>query len=430
MNILIRNAEILTVSDGNEVQFGNVGITGDSIAFIGETPDEFLPDEIIEANGNLVMPGLVNAHTHIPMSLFRSYADDLPFFPWLTERIWPAEAKLRSEDVYVGSVLSIAEMIRFGVTTFSDMYFFMDDIARAVTDTGIRANISRGIVTIGESDEVALSKISEGFDTLDRYSGSADGRIRVDIAPHAPYTNPAKFIEEIVKRATDRNARIHIHLSESKEEFENSIRDFGKTPVEYVEGLGLLDLDVAAAHCVQLTDNDIEILAKNKVNVLHNPVSNLKLGNGAMRTIDIQKAGINIALGTDGSSSNNNQNLLEEAKLAAILAKGISGETTAIPAIDALRMATVNGAAALGRSSEIGTLEVGKRADIIVVNTKSPHWMPKFDIVSNLIYSGQAMDVETTIVNGKILMKDGVFTTIDIEKISRLACESAKYLTD
>jgi 5-methylthioadenosine/S-adenosylhomocysteine deaminase len=429
MNLLIRNAEILTMEDGEKTLMADLGISGDTIAFIGEAPEGFVADETIDADGDLVMPGFVNAHTHIPMSLFRSYADDLDFFTWLTERIFPAEGRLRGNDVYVGSMLTIAEMITFGVTTFADMYFFMDDIVRAVKESGIRANLSRGIVTIGESEEEAMAKIEDAFDFLRKTDGEADGRIRVDIAPHAPYTNPPEMISRIAEMAKKENARIHIHLSESKKEVEDSISQYGKSPVRQMCDLGLFDVKAMAAHCVHLSDDDMAILREKGVTVVHNPASNLKLGNGAARIYELSEMGVNIALGTDGSASNNNQNLLEEVKLAAILAKGTSAVTTAIPAFEALRMATVNGAKALGREDEIGSLKVGKKADVIIMSTKGPHWYPKLNTISNLVYSGQALDVHTTIVGGKVLMKDRKLTTIDIEKIKADASESARYLT-
>lgn len=448
MNILIKNADILTVSGcGRNFKpfLGEVQIKDSYIAGIKRyesnplhelcygnefTYDEnFLPEEVIDAKGNLLMPGFVNSHTHIPMSLFRSYADDLAFFPWLTEKIFPAEARLRGNDVYIGSLLSIAEMIRFGVTSFEDMYFFMDDIVKAVDETGIRASLSRGVTTIGATREEALAKVDRAFDVREKYDGYANGRIKVDIAPHAPYTNPDEYISLMAKRAKDVGATIHIHLSESEKEVADSLEAHGKTPTAHMKDLGLFENKVIAAHCVHMSDDDIKILAKHKASVLHNPVSNLKLGNGIARISDMLAAGINVSLGTDGSSSNNNQDLLEEAKYAALLAKGSTGETTAVPATTALEMATINGAKSLGLEDKIGSIEVGKKADLIILDTASPHWMPKFDTVSNLIYSGRSSDVLTTIVDGKILMKDRVFKTLDLEKITNEAEISAEYLT-
>jgi len=422
MKILIKNANILTMKEENIVQ-KDILIKDGNIEAIDNFCEETISDvdKIIDAKGNLVMPGIVNTHTHIAMSLFRNYADDLPFWPWLTEKIWPVEEKLVPNDVYWGSLLSISEMIRSGVTCFSDMYFFMDETAKAVETSGIRANLCRGLAD-GEDED---KKLLEAVDFFKKWNGSCDGRIKVDLGPHAPYTCNENFLKKIINAAKENNCNIHIHLSESKKEVEDSIKEFGKTPIEKMNDCGLFDLRTCAAHCVHLRDNDVKILKEKKVNVLNNPGSNLKLGNGFAPVARLLDEGINVSLGTDGSSSNNNLNMFEEMNLVALFSKGLSGDTTVVPAYTALKMATVNGAIALDRENEIGTIEVGKKADIIMIDLEKPHFYPRFNMISSLVYSAQAGDVKTVIIDGKIIMEDYKILTMDEEEVFKKANQCA-----
>lgn len=425
MNILIKNTSVLTMAEESQiVENADIVIEDGKIKSVGFVPDDFRADKIIDGTNKLTMPGLVNAHTHIAMSLFRNYADDLPFWTWLFERISPREDKMIPEHVYWGSMLSIAEMIRFGVTSFADMYFFMDEVAKAVEETGIRASLSIGMSDSG-NQEFKLKNTKEFYDN---WHGKADGRITVMAGPHAPYSCGPEFLAKVIDVAAEKGMGIHIHLSESKKEIEDSFNLRGKSPIKHVYDLGLFEMPTLAAHCVHLSDEDIDILAEKKVSVANNPGSNLKLGNGFARVEDMLKKGINVALGTDGSASNNNLNMFEEINLAALINKGYTGDTTSIPAITAVKMATINGAKALGIDKEVGTIEVGKKADIILLDLNKPHFYPRYNLVASLAYSAQASDVETVIVDGKILMENYELKTIDLEKVMFNAERCAKNL--
>jgi 5-methylthioadenosine/S-adenosylhomocysteine deaminase len=415
MNILIKNASILTMNENNEVvEKGSIAIEGNKIKYIGEVPSDFKADKIIEGDKKVVMPGIINAHTHMAMSLFRNYADDLPLWEWLSEKIWPIEDKLVAEDVYWGTMLSIIESIKSGVTCFSDMYFFMDETARAALDSGIRARLSWGMIGNDPSDDTRFNTTKRFYD---EWNGKADGRISVMVGPHAPYTCGPDYLKRVSSFAKDLNTGIHIHLSESKKEVQDNYDQHGKSPIKHVEDLGVLDVPVTAAHCVHLSDEDIEILARKGVSVINNPGSNLKLGNGFAPVTKLLEKGVNVALGTDGSASNNNVNMFEEINLAAIINKGANNNPTCIPAMTAIQMATKNGARALGLQGEIGSIEVGKKADIIILDFNKPHLRPVHNVVSAIVYSAQASDVETVIIDGNIIMENYEIKTIDVNKV-------------
>jgi 5-methylthioadenosine/S-adenosylhomocysteine deaminase len=415
MNILIKNASILTMNRENEVlKNASIAVENDRIKYIGEVPEGFKADKVIDGAKKVVMPGIINAHTHMAMSLFRNYADDLPLWEWLSEKIWPIEDKLTGEDVYWGTMLSIIESIKSGVTCFNDMYFFMDDTAKAALETGIRARLAWGMV--GENAED-----NSRFDLTKRFyndwQGKGDGRITVMAGPHAPYTCSADYLKRVGEFAKEMNIGIHIHLSESKKETQDNYDQFGKSPIKHANDMGIFDVPAVAAHCVHLSDDDIDILAEKDVSVVYNPGSNLKLGNGFAPVVKLIEKGVNVALGTDGASSNNNVNMFEEINLAAIVNKGVNNEPTCIPAMTALEMATKNGAKALGLDKEIGSLEVGKKADMIIIDLNKPHFYPLHDVAAAMVYTAQASDVETVIINGKIIMENYNMKTIDVEKV-------------
>ncbi len=408
-----------------EIIEGDLGIEDDRIVHIGITPGDFVPDKIIDASTKIIMPGLVNAHTHIAMSLMRHYADDLPFWEWLNDRILPMEEKLTPDDVYTGSLLSIAEMIRSGTTTFADMYFFMDAVAEAVAESGIRANISRGLVFNEAAD---LKKLDIGVKLFHDWHKKAGGRIHVDLAPHAPYTCGPEYLEHVRKSAEELGAHIHTHLSESRKEIETIYSLYNSSPVAYMEKLGIFRQKTFAAHCVYVSFDDIRILADYDVSVVSNPGSNFKLGNGFAPVPRFLNAGVNVALGTDGPASNNNLNIFEEMNLAALVNKAVSEDPTVVPAYTALQMATINGARALGREDEVGSLEAGKKADIILVDRRNPHFYPELNPVPALVYAGQAADVDTVICNGRILMEHGTLCTLKENEILIRAEKTARRL--
>lgn len=382
---------------------------------ITQISEEDLPEEgferVISGQNRLVMPGLVNAHTHLAMVLMRGYADDLPLKRWLEDEIWPLEAKLTPEDVYWGSLLGIAEMIRSGTTCFADMYFYMDSVARAVEESGIRALLAYGIIAPKSNEKLERElEITRQF--IERHHNTAEGRIRVALGPHAPYTCHPKVWEEVLELAKDKGLIIHTHLAETVSEMEKALQEWGKTPVAYLHELGVFDAEVLAAHCVHLQERDIEILAEHGVRVVHNPTSNLKLASGFAPVEVLLEHGINVALGTDGAASNNNLNMLEEIRLATLMQKGILGEATALPALEALRLGSERGAHALGWQ-EIGKIEVGRRADLVSLDVEQPHWIPSYDPISNLVYAAQASDVETVIIDGRIVMEERKIQTFD-----------------
>lgn len=408
-----------------EILTGDLGIEEDKIVFIGEPVPGFNPDKIIEATGKIIMPGLVNAHTHIAMSLMRHQADDLSFWEWLNERIVPMEEKLTPEDVFTGSLLGIAEMIRSGTTTFADMYFYMNGVARAVSESGMRANLARGLVF---NDEKDLKKLDEGVKLFLDWDGKENGRIRIDLAPHAPYTCPPRFVKRVRESAAELGTRIHTHLSESRKEIETIYSLYNMSPVAYMEKLGLFDQKTYAAHCVHVSFDDIRILADYDVSVVNNPGSNFKLGNGFAPVPKFLNSGVNVCLGTDGPASNNNLNIFEEINLTSLVNKAVSEDPSVVPAYTALEMATINGARALGREKETGSLEVGKKADIIVINADKPHFHPGLNTVSSLVYSSQASDVCTVLCDGRLLMEDGKLLTLDEHEVYRRADVAVKKL--
>lgn len=409
-NLLLKNGEVL-LPNGSVEQL-DIMIENQFITSLGQAPPDW-QGEVLDCTGKLAIPGFINTHTHAAMTLFRSYADDMLLMDWLKKKIWPAEAKLTGKDVYWGTLLAIAELLKSGTTAFADMYFFMDDVARAVTETGIRASLARGMSGVTPNAEQALLE-SESF--FKQFHGTADGRINVMLGPHAPYTCPPDYLRKVVATAERLGAEIHIHLSETSGEVETCIKKYGKTPIALMEEVGLLEIGVLAAHCVHVTLDDIQLMADRQVRVAHNPGSNLKLASGIAPVETMLQAGLCVGLGTDGASSNNNLDMLEELRLAALLQKVNRCDPLAVPAVTAVAMATENGARCLG-FEKTGKLAVGYRADITLINMTEPQWYPRHDCLSLLVYSAQSRDVDTVLVDGRILLKNRQLTTIDEERL-------------
>lgn len=409
--LLLKGADVLLPT--GQVMQADIAVEGDRIAGIGELSG-WQAETIIDCSDKLAVPGFVNTHTHAAMTLFRSYADDMLLMDWLKHKIWPAEANLTGEDVYWGTMAAIAEMIKSGTTCFADMYFFMEDVAKATEASGIRAVLSRGMAGVAPTGAQALVE-SESF--FKDWHKAADGRISVMLGPHAPYTCPPDYLKKVVELSRKLGAEIHIHLSETAGEVADCHKQYGKSPIALMNELGVLDCGVLAAHCVHLSKEDIELIAQKKVRVAHNPGSNMKLASGIAPVSDLLNAGICVGLGTDGAASNNNLDLLEEMRLAALLHKVSSGDPTAIPAGIAVDMATRHGAEAVGLGSSIGKLEPGCKADIVLVDMNRPHWYPRHDRLSLLTYAANSGDVHTVIIDGKIVLADGCLTTIDEEKV-------------
>ena len=392
----------------------NIEITDDRItAFPTDIADVTGYAEIIDGKGMLATPGFVNTHNHIAMTVFRSYADDMRLMDWLENKIWPAEAKLDGRTVYAQTLLGIAEMLRCGTTSFADMYFFMDNVAEAVRDSGIRACLSRGLTGITPN---AAEALAENRDFFMNWHNSCNGRITVMFGPHAPYTCPEDYLRKVVETARSVGAEIHMHLCETKGEVENIRRQYGKSPIAWANDAGVFDCGCLAAHCVWVDEADMDIMAAKKVRVAHNPGSNLKLASGIAPLGRMLDRGITVSLGTDGASSNNNLDILEEMHLAALIHKADTLDPTAIPAERAVRMLTEDGARALGYT-DIGKLEEGYKADITLIDRSGLHWYPRNDTLSLLAYAANSMDVDTVLVDGNILMKHKEFVTLDIERI-------------
>jgi 5-methylthioadenosine/S-adenosylhomocysteine deaminase len=371
-------------------------------------------ERIIDGSGQVVLPGLVNTHTHAAMTLLRGYADDLPLMEWLSTKIWPLEAKLNGEDIYWGTMLAIVEMIKSGTTTFNDMYFFMSQAARAVETSGIRAVLSRGMIGVSPESQSALD---DSRKLVAQWHGAAKGRIRFALGPHAPYTCPPEYLKQVVALAEELEVGIHIHISETRQEMEDVVKQYGVSPVKLMLENGVFTRPTLAAHCVHVSDDDIAILQQNRVGVAHNPESNMKLASGVAPVPAMLRAGIAVGLGTDGASSNNNLDMLEEMRSCALLHKVNSMDPTVLPAYQALEMGTALGARALGWDDQIGILKPGYKADMIMVNLTAAHMIPRYDILANIIYSGQAADVDTVIVDGQIIMEHRRITKFDEQEV-------------
>lgn len=402
-------------------------IDGNRIVFAGRREDApaFEANETIVGHGSLAMPGLCNMHTHTPMTLLRSIGSDLPLDRWLNEAIFPVEKHLTDEAVRAGSDLGIMEMLRFGTTSFNDMYMRMDREAEAVRDSGMRALLGHGVVDFDESCTDLLPNIA----LIEKWNHAADDRIRVSLAPHSEGATTPKVLERIREAAATYHVPVHIHVSETNLDYTESRQRRGLTPPQYLEKLGLLEYPVLAAHCVWMPDEDIELFARRGVTILHNPISNLKLASGIAPIAKMLKMGCKIALGTDGVASNNNLNLWEEIKLMPMLQKGTTLDPTVVSPARTIAAATSVGAYALGYN-DLGLIKAGYLADLILVDLSGAHMTPCNDLESNLVYAVQGSDVKLTMVNGKVLYKDGEYTTLDPKLVTARAAKEAALLLE
>ena len=403
---------------------GEICIEDQRIVSVGETgsaPAGFIPDHILELPNDVVMPGLINTHTHAAMTLLRSYADDLPLMPWLQEKVWPFEDKLTDEDIYWGTSLALCEMIRSGTTTMLDMYASMDQVAEAVLLAGTRAVLSRGLIGNGPNGNRALQ---ENIDLVHRYHGAGNGRVSIMFGPHAPYTCSAEYLQKVKAEADRLKVGIHIHVAETQDEINIIKEQQGKTPVQWLDELGLFGGHVVAAHCVHITPQDMEIFARQHVCVAHNPESNMKLSSGTAPITELRSKGVVVSLGTDGASSNNNLDLFGEMRSASYQQK-LRVNTTALPAYDVLEMATIGGAQTLGLE-DVGMLAPGFKADLITIDMDQPHFYPRFSIPAHLVYAAHAGDVRTVMVDGKLLMEERKLLMMDVRKVCHEAEIRAK----
>lgn len=399
-----------------------VGVKGQKIAYIGpEVPKEDY-GEVYDGTDRLLMTGFINSHSHSAMTLMRGYAENMSLSDWLNRQIFPFEAHMDEEAIYNGTMLAVAEMLRFGIVSTTDMYFNVHAISRAVLESGIKMNFGLGLTCFDDRDICDLPMFQELLGVLPQYHNAGDGRFKLDAAIHAEYTSTPKVVEEMAGFVKETGLNLHVHLSETRNEQEACKRRHGgKTPARYFYDAGVFDTRATAAHCVWLEGDDFDILKEKNVSVACCPVSNLKLASGFCPAPHLVEKGVNVALGTDGVASNNNLNILEEIKLFATLFKASTGDPTAITPKQALYAATRAGALAQGRD-DCGVLKVGNRADLIVMDLRDrPYLHPCHDIVNNVVFSAMGTDVCLTMVDGKVLYRDGVYTTIDLDRVVRNA---------
>ena len=422
--LLIKNVELLHTPNG---VMQNVAIEDTKITYVGkEIPTGYEDADVVDGKGKLATAGMVNTHGHVSMTLLRSYADDMALMDWLENKIWPIEAKMDANDIYWGAMLGIVEMLKGGTTCFADMYCFMEDVARACLETGIRANLCRGLIGVAPDADV---KLAENDVLAENWQGAGNGLIRVTYGPHAPYTCPIPYLEKVIKAAADHKAEIQMHLCETKFEVESCLKEHGVTPIKLMDSLGMFELGTIADHAVHLTEEDMEIMAAKKVRVAHNPQSNLKLASGIAPVAQMLEKRICVGLGTDGASSNNNLDMLEECRAAAMLHKATTFDPLVVPAAKAWEMATVDGAKVLGFEN-LGKLEAGQFADIVLWDTHKPYWYPRHNKLSQLVYAANSSDADTVFVAGKKVLESGKLLTFDEEKIYAEAQACAERLVN
>jgi 5-methylthioadenosine/S-adenosylhomocysteine deaminase len=433
MGILIKGIDVLPSADSPAITGADIGIAGDRIAFIQNSgaplPAGFSADRTLSGKGRLAIPGMVNAHCHSAMTLLRGYADDTELETWLFDKIFPAEAQLTGDDIYWGTTLGVAEMIKNGVTCFNDMYLKMDFVADAILQAGIRAAVSIGPLLTGKRGDAGVDMDAcKSF--FRKWDGAGGGNIRANMEIHSLYLFQPETLIAGAKLARELGAAIHMHILETATERKNMIGQYGKSSVFLAEDYGLLDSPVIAAHCVHVDDDEIRLLGAKRANVAHCPSSNLKLASGVAPIPKMLRENVNVCLGTDGAASNNTLDIFAEMRLAALLHKGAGNDPTAVAAADAFRMATRNGAAALGFAG-CGELAPGSKADIAILRLDAPHLTPLYSHLSTLVYSARGSDVDAVIVNGRLLMENRELLTIDEEKTKHAARAAAlKFMAD
>lgn len=422
MDTLFSHVTVVTMDERMSVWTDAfVGVTDGKISWLAKKAPEEKPAQIIDASGMVLMPGLINCHTHLPMSLLRGYADDLALQEWLNDYIFPREEHLDARSVKAATLLGIAECLRFGVTSFSDMYYFCEAEAEAIAESGIKANLSRGTsMFLGDDFDFEKFPACQELVALhEKWHNYDNGRLKIECSIHAEYTSTYQLWDALSEYAINNGLGMHVHLSETKKEHDECVEKYGLTPAQLLDCHHVFDTRAIAAHCVHLTEEDMALLAKRKVSAVHCPVSNLKLASGCADVMGMVRAGMNVCLGTDSVASNNNLDLFEEIKACSLMAKGNTGDPTAIPAEAALMMATVCGAKAQGREKECGMIKVGMDADVILLDFSQPHLIPCHNVLSHLVYAASGHDVVMTMVRGKILYAAGKYPTIDLGAVVR-----------
>lgn len=421
-SILIRNGTIVTMGADNSVMRGDLLVRDGRILEIGERIDDSAT-ETIDANGCAILPGFVQTHIHLCQTLFRGAADDLSLIDWLKKRIWPMEAAHNQKSIRASARLGIAELIKGGTTCALTMETVRhtEEVLRVVEETGFRATVGKCMMDKGQDLPPALAErtqdsISESVELIENWHGKADGRIRCCFAPRFAVSCSRELLSEVAKIARERDVMIHTHASENKTECEMVERDTGMRNAAYLDSIGISGAHVMLAHCVHVDESELELLNRIGTNVAHCPSSNLKLGSGIAPVAEMLERGISVSLGADGAPCNNRLDMFTEMRTAALLQKALHGPEV-LPANRALRMATIEGARALGLADEVGSLEVGKRADVVVVDLKQLHSSPEADVISSLVYSTQPSDVRATIIDGRMVMRDGELTTMDEDDV-------------
>lgn len=404
---------------------GFVRVKGARIEAVSDTP--LAPEageEVYDGRGRLLMPALVNAHAHAPMTLLRGWGENLNLQDWLNQRIFPFEAKLTDEAIYAGTVLALAEMIRTGTVSSTEMYFGVEAMARALVASGAKMNLSVGVTCFGDGDLADQPRQQEAERLIKNWNGAGEGRLITDLSLHAEYTSTPKAVRQMAQRAAGTGLNMQVHMAETKTETDECIERHGKTPARYFYDLGLFDAHTTAAHGVWLTDEDIPLLREKDVTIASCPASNMKLASGFCRTPALLAAGVRVALGTDGAASNNDLDMFEEMKLFALAPKGAFGDPRAVSAQQALRAATLSGAQAQGRW-DTGAVKAGNRADLIVLDCSAPWWTPGHDRAADIVYAAKGTDVCLTMADGRVLYRDGEYLTIDIERARHDAAAAA-----
>ncbi|MFA7671951.1 MAG: amidohydrolase [Sphaerochaetaceae bacterium] len=413
MQILIKNAIVLPLTSQEVITECSVAVSESKIVGVGTIPSAFKADKIIDATNKIVMPGLINSHTHASMTLFRNFPDKITSLQdWLSQ-IWPLEDKLEAQHIYSASKLAIAEMIRNGITTFSDFYFFQEETARAVIESKVKANLS---LTLFGDEQSSLDRLAKQLPVLKKFREETNGSLFFDIAPHSIYTCSRGSFTLAKEAAQQNSCKVHTHISETKVEVKDSLREFGKTPALYLDSLGILEENRAyLAHGIYLSDEEISLLAKKRIPLVHNPSSNCKLGCGIAPIGKYRDKGVLLALGTDGASSNNSLDLFQEMRLCGHLAAVLTNTPDNLTPYEIVQMATVGGATALGRQEQCGTIEVGKDADLLLIDLDTPNGYPLNNVYSSIVYALNSGNVETVICAGNIILENKKLTTIDWE---------------
>ena len=429
-DILIHNCTILPMNRRDTIiRNGLIATKKDKITYVGrETKAPKIKAETtINGKDKVATPGLINCHTHLPMTLFRGIAEDQPLTTWLTQTIWPLEAKLTSNDIYQGALLGCLENIKNGTTTFADMYFHEERIAKAVEKAGLRAVLAQGIIE-AEDRQKGEHMLKESVEFAQKHNGYADGRVTTQLGPHAVYTCSPQLLTQTREGASKLNIGIHIHIAESKQMAKLVKKRHGLTEIELLENINFLKSNVLAAHCIHLTEKEMQIMAEHNVKVSYNPTANMKIASGTPKIKTLTDLGITVGIGTDGPASNNNLDMFEEMKTAALLQKIRYMDPTVLKAQQVLEMATTDGAKSLGLEKTVGSLEVGKKADIILIDFRKPHLTPLHDPYANIVYSARGSDVDTVIVDGKILMEERKVKTLDELEVMQKAQRTASDL--